>query len=213
MLTTIALFIILSNPVPTQDTTISTNEQLSSRSVHSIAQLKSTPDSLVVKLTNDGIYTFYFGDSLSPRVLKIQPPSESHRYDTLFAILIGLATFIITQYLNKFVIVPVHELRKTIGDIRYALDFHANIYTNLNIANAEEIKVTSSAIRDLAFRLSANAYAVVLPRLFSMVSLLPNYGNIFVAASELTGLSNARRGTTNEEIDRRVRLIRKSLEL
>ncbi|HYS83735.1 MAG TPA: hypothetical protein VEN78_01865 [Bradyrhizobium sp.] len=56
---------------------------------------------------------------------------------SVFTILGGVLVFVIGQLLSKFLIEPIHELRKVIGEVRFNLAFHAPVILTPIARNTE----------------------------------------------------------------------------
>ena len=116
---------------------------------------------------------------------------------SVFTVLSGILVFVVTQSFAKLVIEAVQEVRKVLGEIRYALVFYAQaIYTPGGDAELE--KEASKVIRRLACELRSKVESVPLYDFWSRWSgrFLPPRERAFQAASHLIGLSNSVQGKT-----------------
>jgi len=105
--------------------------------------------------------------------------------------LAGVTVYVIGQLISKFLIEPLHELRKVVGEVRFNLGFHApTIHTPIG-----RTKETSEAARQALMKSScdliAKLHAVPGFEVFRHLSfgVLPNRNDIEAAAIQLRGLS------------------------
>lgn len=133
----------------------------------------------------------------------------------------GVTVYVIGQLLSKFLIEPVHELRKVVGEVRFNLSYHApTIHTP--IGRSEE---TSGAARKALMKSSCDLisklHAVPGYFLFRHLSfgVLPNRKDIEKAAIQLRGLSTyvhekGEKANSNiESVNKRVSKIESLLRL
>ena len=105
--------------------------------------------------------------------------------------LAGVTIYVVGQLLSKFIIEPLHELRKIVGEVRYNLAFHApTIHTPIGRSN-ETSEAARQALMDSSCSLVAKLHAVPAYTIIRHLSFgaLPNRGNIEIAAIQLRGLS------------------------
>ena len=108
----------------------------------------------------------------------------------------AVLVFVITQLFGKLVIEAVQDFRKTLGEIRYALVFHAQaIFTPVGDADGEA--EASKAFRRLSCELRSKVESIPLYEIWSRWSgrFLPPRKCVFKAASHLIGLSNSVQGS------------------
>ena len=103
----------------------------------------------------------------------------------------GLAVYVAGQLLSKFLIEPLHELRKSVGEVRFHLAFHApTIHTPIGRS-----KESSDAAREALLKnscdLIAKLHAVPLYAATHLLSFdaLPGRKAVESAAVQLRGLS------------------------
>jgi hypothetical protein len=105
--------------------------------------------------------------------------------------------FAVTQLFGKLVIEAMQDFRKTLGEIRYALVFHAQaIFTPVgDIADEAE---ASKAFRRLSCELRSKVESIPLYEFWSRWSghFLPSKKGVSQAASHLLGLSNSVQGSS-----------------
>jgi hypothetical protein len=135
--------------------------------------------------------------------------------------LMGVAVYTIGQILSKFFIEPIYEIRKTVGEIRFNLDFHAPAIHNPiarteEASNAAEQALLKSSC-DLISKLHAvPAYNVARHLAFGA---LPQRQSIENAAAQLRALSScmhetgAQAHSSKAEVAARVEKIMRFLRL
>lgn len=109
----------------------------------------------------------------------------------------AVLVFAITQLFGKLVIEAVQDFRKTLGEIRYALVFHAQaIFTPVGDAAGEA--EASKVLRRLSCELRSKVESIPLYEFWSRWSgrFLPAKKCVLQAASHLIGLSNSVQGST-----------------
>ena len=140
---------------------------------------------------------------------------------SVLTILGGVLVYVIGQLLSKLFIEPAYELRKTIGEVRFALSFHApTIHTPIG-RNEESSNKAKEALMKCSSDLFARLQAIPAYDRLSYISrgALPPKTNIEEAAVQLRGLStyvHEEGVTANESIEvinKRVEKIEKLLDL
>ena len=104
----------------------------------------------------------------------------------------AVLVFVASQILGKLVVEPVQDLKKTLGEIRYALKFHAQaIMTPVGDRVVED--KASEALRKLACDLLSKVGAVPLYDKWAAISrgFIPTRANAYEASKNLIGLSNS----------------------
>jgi len=133
----------------------------------------------------------------------------------------GVLVYVVGQLLSKFFIEPMHELRKTIGDVRFNLAFHAPVIHTPIARNSERSEKAYEALMKSSCDLLARVNAIPFYGFLSKVSggFLPSKKAIVEAAVQLRGLSTyvhetgAKANEALETIDKRVARIEKNLGL
>lgn len=103
----------------------------------------------------------------------------------------GVITYVVGQLVLKLMLEPVHELKKTIGQISHSLIEHANVYGNPGIPPLETMRETSQHLRKLSSQLQAHLYLVPLYGFTACLFRLPSRTKILSASKLLMGLSNS----------------------
>jgi hypothetical protein len=106
-------------------------------------------------------------------------------------VLSGVLTYVAGQLVLKIVIEPVHELRRTIGDVSHSLIERAHIIGNPGYPPAEQIDAASGELRKHSARLHAHLYLVPLYDWTAKAFRLPSRAAILEASGNLIGLSNS----------------------
>ena len=130
---------------------------------------------------------------------------------SLTTIIGGVFVFTIGRILEKFVIEPLHDYKKTIGNITDNLIFYANIYSNPTVSSKEEKDEASKTFRKLASELTVKTYAISFPKIFSAIKIIPNHTNLINATTSLIGLSNALYNSDYKNINATTEKIKKYL--
>lgn len=133
-------------------------------------------------------------------------------------ILGGVILFVIGQLLSKFLIEPIHELRKTIGEVRFSLAYYAPIIHTPISRDKERSDKAYDAIMKNSCDLLTKADAIPFYRFLPRQLVLP-IKCIDRAAVDLRGLTTYLHETGEkaashiEEINRRVESIERQLQL
>ncbi len=109
----------------------------------------------------------------------------------------AVLVFVITQLFGKLVIEAVQDFRKTLGEIRYALVFHAQAIST-PVGDTDGEAEASKTFRRLSCELRSKVESIPLYEFWSRWSgrFLPPKNCVFQAASHLIGLSNSVQGGT-----------------
>jgi hypothetical protein len=114
--------------------------------------------------------------------------------------LFALGVLVVGQGIIRFFFEPVLELRKTIGEVGFALQHYANVsptaFSGDHHSDEERkehlirLREASESYREKGNRLYGQAYAILGYRWAVNLRLLPPWKNILDAQASLTGLSN-----------------------
>jgi len=135
--------------------------------------------------------------------------------------LAGVTVYAIGQLLSQFLIEPLHELRKVVGEVRFNLAFHApTIHTPIG-RSKETSEAARQALMKSSCELIAKLHAVPGFALFRHLSFgaLPNRKDVEAAAVQLRGLSTyvheegAKANANIEVVNKRVAKIESLLRL
>lgn len=125
----------------------------------------------------------------------------------------GVFVFVVGQLLGKFVIEPVQDLKKLLGEIRFALVFHAQAILTPVGDRAREDEAQKT-LRKLSCDLRSKVGAIPFYGVWSTIScgFLPPKENAFKASTQLIGLSNSmHQSDRSDKNDARVSNIEKLL--
>jgi len=111
---------------------------------------------------------------------------------TAIATLIGgILIYVSGRIIEKFVLEPLQEYRKTLASISDTLIFYADIYGNTQVASKENKIETSKALRKHASELSSKTNQIAFYKFFVWCKVVPRYDDSIEAVSTLIGLSNS----------------------
>lgn len=124
----------------------------------------------------------------------------------------GLFVYIAGQLLSKFFIEPIHELKKTLGDARFNLAFHASVIHTPISRNSEESQKAYEALMKSSCDLLARANSIPFYSHLSGISLgfLPSKPTIVDSAIQLRALSTYVQDTSpraNDSIETIAKLV------
>lgn len=105
-------------------------------------------------------------------------------------VLSGVITFVVGQLVVKLILDPVHDLKKTIGQISHALIERANVIANPDVSTKEEKNETALLLRKLSASLHAHLYLVPAYVTICRIFRLPSKEKLLSASTNLIGLSN-----------------------
>lgn len=133
----------------------------------------------------------------------------------------GLILYVIGQFLSKFFIEPIYELKKVIGEVRFNLAFHSCVIHTPISRNSERSEKAHDALMKCSCDLLTRVEAIPFYSFISDFSrgFLPSKQAIIDSAVNLRGLSTYVHETgdkANDSIDiinKRVEKIEKSLGL
>ena len=114
---------------------------------------------------------------------------------------LALIVFVITQSILKFIIEPIQDQRKLIGEIANAFVAYADVPVNLSpkefyektegtAASRERVAETQRDLRKLSGKLRASLWAIPAYSRFSRANLVPKVRDVVEASEGLIGWSN-----------------------
>jgi hypothetical protein len=106
-------------------------------------------------------------------------------------ILAGVATLVLGQLFLRLLVEPIHDLKRTISDIAFALIQHANVFCNPGVTGKEREDRVANEIRQLASKLNAQMYLVPGYSRIYWIFGLPSASAITQSMKHLIGISNA----------------------
>lgn len=95
---------------------------------------------------------------------------------------LALIGFVITQSILKFILEPIQEQRRLIGEVAHALSVYAYIQ-DIQRAGVEE---TSMSLRSLSGRLWASLWTIPFYDAFALIGFVPKRFDVMAAATHLT---------------------------
>jgi hypothetical protein len=109
----------------------------------------------------------------------------------------GVAVFVVGQATQRFVLEPVQDQRKTIGEIAHAVLMYGNV-NNVDDAHVRGLPIRWSTdpdqivreVRALAARLQSSLYVIPAYRLLSLLHIVPSRARILRAIQGLIGWAN-----------------------
>ena len=108
----------------------------------------------------------------------------------LLTVLSGVLIYVLGQLVEKLVIEPVHEMKKTIALISQSFIEYDQFIHNPGLHETDKIDEVSRHFRKLSSQIRAHLYLVPLYRFMSRVFGLPERTKALEAAKWLRGLSN-----------------------
>ncbi|MBI3169419.1 MAG: hypothetical protein HYZ22_13125 [Chloroflexi bacterium] len=75
-------------------------------------------------------------------------------------VIIGITVYALSQILTKFIIEPIYEQRKAIGEIIDALVFYSLIYQNSDVFERAKIDEVANTLRQKGSNLRAKSHAI-----------------------------------------------------
>ncbi len=103
----------------------------------------------------------------------------------------GVILLIVTQVITRFIVDPLIDFRRLLGEVAYSLILNSNLLYNANAtANTPEFQEARRQCRALASRLHAFSAAVPLYDILARIRLVPARTHVYDAARHLIGLSN-----------------------
>ncbi|MBA3490807.1 MAG: hypothetical protein H0T55_01850 [Rubrobacteraceae bacterium] len=131
----------------------------------------------------------------------------------LITALLAVLAFVVGQALLRFVVEPIQEQRRLIGEVSNALLFYANVY-HLELfkqpdeRQREQLDEARTTLRGLAGRLQASLWTVPAYDTLARIGWVRKKEDILTASRELVGWSNSLYGgRTSEQRDRRRTII------
>ncbi len=110
--------------------------------------------------------------------------------NVFLTILAGVSVFVIGQFILKFIIDPILEFKRVIGEIAHSLIEYADVYTSPGIRAEDLNNKIMSEFRKLSSKLQAHMHLIPAYRWCASVFFLPKLEKIIVASRGLIYLSN-----------------------
>jgi len=106
-------------------------------------------------------------------------------------ILGGVLVFSLSQIVLRFLVEPIHEQAKAIGEIFFGLVYYADRYANPGSGRTEAMTEAADTLRRYASQLEGTTYAVRWYRLFERIGLAPSRERVNEAVGNLIRISNS----------------------
>jgi hypothetical protein len=124
----------------------------------------------------------------------------------------GVVLLVVAQIFTRFVVDPLLDFRRVLGEVSYTLILNAQFLFNANTtATNPKFQQATEQCRVLASRLHAFSAAVPLYGFLSRIRLVPCLGYVYDAAKMLIGLSNTNATTAPKITQQRYDSISKLL--
>jgi hypothetical protein len=127
----------------------------------------------------------------------------------LVGAVVALFVFVITQSILKFVIEPIQEQKRLIGEVAHALLFYANMihldtWGPTDEERRKELDEARRVLRGLAGRLQASLWTIPFYDALAWLRRVPKKEDVLEAATQLVGWSNSLygRGEGHENVGR-----------
>jgi hypothetical protein len=140
---------------------------------------------------------------------------------TVFGTVLGGAVVLVLgQWVQRFIMEPIQEQRRVVGEIAHALTFDANVGyipgeehldEDYRKKLKERVDETHLRLRGLAARLSATLWTVPFYAFFERRGWVPSADDVNVASTELIGWSNGLESRDGPENARRQKRIAEKL--
>jgi len=126
----------------------------------------------------------------------------------------GVILLVATQIFTRFVVDPLVDFRRLLGEVSHTLVFHANCLHNpVTMASTPEFADARRQCRMLASRLRSFSAAVPLYSFLACIHLVPPLSNVYDASSNLIGLSNTMANSPETWATNYYERIRKALKI
>lgn len=110
---------------------------------------------------------------------------------SVLTILGGVLVFGFSEIIQKFLVEPVHEQAKVIGEIFFGIVYYGDRYANPGTGPPKAIAETADAFRLYASRLEGTTHAIRWYCFFECIRLVPKRGNVEEAVGNLIRISNS----------------------
>lgn len=102
----------------------------------------------------------------------------------------GVLVFVLSQMAMRFIIDPIFEQRRTMGEVAYSVVFYSNVCSNPGLAEFDRMKEVSHALRKASSDLQAKTAIIPLYQLWQTLRWVPDRVKVRRISSNLIGLSN-----------------------
>ena len=103
----------------------------------------------------------------------------------------GVFLLVVSQFIIRFVVDPLIDFRRLLGEIGHVLVFYSHYFFNASaVASKPEFQKATEQCRTLASQLRSFSNAVPLYSLLCRFHLVPRHEDVYQASGHLIGLSN-----------------------
>jgi hypothetical protein len=126
-------------------------------------------------------------------------------FGALATALLAVGAFVGGQAVLRFVVEPIQEQRRLIGEIAHALLFYANAYHLEQLSKPDERRTKEldearTTLRELAGRLQASLWTVPAYDTLARIGCVRRKEDVLTASRELVGWSNGLYGERSSEL-------------
>jgi hypothetical protein len=126
----------------------------------------------------------------------------------------GVVLLVVSQLLTRFVIDPLVEFRRLLGEVGYTLVFYSQyLFNPAQTASTPEFEKAKRECRSLASRLRSFSNAVPLYAALVCVRAVPRHDSVYQASAALIGLSNTTGDTPVAAVDQQCKQIASLLNI
>ena len=108
-----------------------------------------------------------------------------------FTIIGGIVIYTSGQIISRFIIDPIHEQKRIIGEIADALIYYANVYNTPGMWSDEKMDLVREKFRQLATLLQSKTHLVPFYCFFVKYKMVTNAKAIYKSSENLILLSNS----------------------
>jgi hypothetical protein len=127
---------------------------------------------------------------------------------TVFA---GFVVFVGGQIVQRFLLEPIQEQRRVIGEIAYVLLYHGNVGRFVPFESQQSRDDTAATLRRLAAELRTTRATIPAYRQLEKTPWVVKTENVITASSSLVGWSNSVIGGTEDTLSQHKDAVRESL--
>lgn len=131
--------------------------------------------------------------------------------EVFYTVISGTSIFVIGQLLQKFILEPIQQYKKTVGAIDNKLKYYANVLVNKDFSS-ETIREITREMRTLSCDLESEYKQIPFNTVISTLRLIERKKAVAKAAKHLIFLSNAG-GRSGDDVIKREKAIKKIRKL
>ncbi len=131
-----------------------------------------------------------------------------------FTLIGGVVLLVITQILTRFIVDPLVDFRRLLGEVGHTLVFYSNYFYNASVmASKPEFQEATRQCRTLASRLRSFSNAVPLYATLARLRLVPPHADVYKASAALIDLSNTTSSHPFDVVNQHYERISKLLDI